>query len=67
MSSSISGSRNSKLGFFHGHYRIGQAQLYVGRGAGVTLVPLRIGAPPEIPILELVASQSSTRRGGPAR
>ena len=59
--------KHSRLGFFHGHYWIGEAQLYVGRGAGVTLVPVRIGAPPEIPILELVASQSSRRRGGPAR
>jgi predicted MPP superfamily phosphohydrolase len=57
----------SRLRFFHGHYRIGQAQLYVGRGAGVTFLPLRIGAPPEIPILELVASQAGTGRGGPAR
>ncbi len=27
--------------------------LYVGRGVGVTVLPLRIGAPAEVPIVEL--------------
>ena len=27
--------------------------LYVGRGVGVTVLPIRIGAPPEVPIITL--------------
>ncbi len=44
---------HSRLGWYHGHYRAEGTQLYVGRGAGVTFLPLRIGARPEIPILTL--------------
>jgi predicted MPP superfamily phosphohydrolase len=45
--------KHSSLGWFRGHYRVGAAQLYVGRGAGVTFLPIRIGARPEIPIFTL--------------
>ena len=44
---------HSRLGWFRGHYRRDSAQLYVGRGAGVTFLPVRIGARPEIAILTL--------------
>ena len=39
--------------FVAGLYRRGDAQLYVGRGAGVTAFPLRIGARPEVAFVQL--------------
>lgn len=44
---------HSQLGWIRGHHRLDAAQLYVGRGTGATFLPVRIGAPPEIPILTL--------------
>ncbi|MEM7199072.1 MAG: metallophosphoesterase [Planctomycetota bacterium] len=44
---------HSRYGWLRGHHRRHDAQLYVGRGVGCTLVPVRIGAPPEVPILRL--------------
>ncbi len=45
--------RRSYLGYDRGWFEEGGAQLYVGRGAGVTGVPLRVGAPAEVPIVQL--------------
>jgi hypothetical protein len=45
--------RHSQFGFWAGHYRREAAQLYVGRGVGTTALPLRIGAAPEIVLIEL--------------
>lgn len=45
--------RHSRFGFWSGHYAREGAQLYVGRGVGTTAIPLRLGAPAEIAILEL--------------
>lgn len=42
---------HSRLGFSAGLYEQAEAQLYVSRGVGVTLLPLRWGAPAEVPIL----------------
>lgn len=39
--------------FVAGQYRIGQSRLFVSRGSGVVVPPIRIGAPPEIPLLVL--------------
>ncbi|WP_408629869.1 metallophosphoesterase [Amycolatopsis aidingensis] len=36
-----------------GHYRFGDTQLYVTRGAGFWGPPVRVGAPPDITIVEL--------------
>jgi predicted MPP superfamily phosphohydrolase len=47
---------HSRLGWYQGHHVRDHAQLFVGRGAGVTLVPVRIGAAPEIPLIELRAT-----------
>lgn len=46
--------RHSVLGYWRGHYECDGAQLYVGRGAGTTLLPLRFHAPAEVPFLRLV-------------
>ena len=53
--------RHSVLGYWRGHFEDDGAQLYVSRGAGVTLLPLRIGAPGEITIVRLMTSDD--RRG----
>jgi predicted MPP superfamily phosphohydrolase len=45
--------RHTRYGFWAGRYAHGNAQLYVGRGAGVSFLPVRSGAPPELPILVL--------------
>jgi predicted MPP superfamily phosphohydrolase len=39
--------------FMRGHARLGATQLYVNRGLGTVVVPLRYGCPPEISLLEL--------------
>ncbi|MBL8169586.1 MAG: metallophosphoesterase [Acidobacteria bacterium] len=36
-----------------GHAQLGDTQLYVNRGLGTVVVPLRYGCPPEITVLEL--------------
>ena len=42
---------HSHFGWTSGHAQSGTSHLYVGNGAGVTLAPIRIGAPPEIGLL----------------
>jgi uncharacterized protein len=37
-----------------GHAQLGSTQLYVNRGLGTVVVPLRYGCPPEITLLEIV-------------
>ena len=37
-----------------GHFELPGGQLYVSRGIGTIAAPMRIGAPPEIPVYELV-------------
>jgi predicted MPP superfamily phosphohydrolase len=46
--------RHTRLGYWRGHYQREGAQLYVGRGAGTTGIPLRIHAPSEVPLIRLV-------------
>ncbi|MDA0933888.1 MAG: metallophosphoesterase [Planctomycetota bacterium] len=40
--------RHSKLGFDRGRHRSGGSELYVGRGLGAAIIPLRVHARPEI-------------------
>ncbi|WP_019818952.1 metallophosphoesterase [Saccharomonospora saliphila] len=42
-----------------GHYRFGDTQLYVTRGAGFWGPPVRVGAPPDITVVELRAGPAS--------
>ena len=44
---------HSRFGFRAGHFAREGAQLYVGSGVGTTFLPLRVGAPGEIALLEL--------------
>jgi predicted MPP superfamily phosphohydrolase len=45
--------RHSVLGYLRGAYSKDGATLYVGRGVGATILPLRVGARPEVPIVTL--------------
>jgi len=45
--------RHTHEGYWAGHFARDGAQLYVGSGVGVSLIPLRIGAPAEIAIVTL--------------
>lgn len=47
--------------FPRGWDRAGETHLYVSRGIGTVVVPLRIGCPPEIPLFRVSARQSHTR------
>ncbi len=42
--------------YIHGLYTVKNTKLYVNRGAGFWGPPLRIGAPPEIALLELISA-----------
>ena len=44
---------HSHFGYVRGKYDEVDSMLYVGRGAGLTLLPIRIGAPAEVPIITL--------------
>jgi len=46
---------HSRLGYEAGLYRHGRGQLFVSRGAGVSLLPLRIGTRAEVSLLRLKA------------
>ncbi|MCB9887958.1 MAG: metallophosphoesterase [Planctomycetes bacterium] len=41
---------HSAFGYQGGHYREADSTLFVSRGVGATVLPLRIGAPAEVPI-----------------
>lgn len=45
--------------FVRGHTQLGATQLYVNRGLGTVVVPLRYGCSPEITLLELVSTELS--------
>ncbi|MBL8747890.1 MAG: metallophosphoesterase [Planctomycetes bacterium] len=44
---------HSRFGYERGWFTENDCSLYVGRGVGVTLLPIRIDAPPEVPIVTL--------------
>lgn len=44
---------HSRFGYEQGWFRENDCSLYVGRGVGVTVLPIRIDAPPEIPMITL--------------
>lgn len=46
--------RHSRFGYEQGLFRASNSQLYVGRGLGVTFLPLRIDARAEVPMIRLV-------------
>jgi len=58
---------HSKFGYEQGWFSEGDARLYVSRGVGVTVLPVRIGAPPEIPMITLLRSRVGGREPANAR
>jgi predicted MPP superfamily phosphohydrolase len=57
---------HSRFGYERGWFRENDCRLYVGRGVGVTLLPVRIDANPEVPIVTLrrCADPVAASRGG---
>lgn len=55
---------HSRFGYERGWFVENDCRLYVGRGVGVTVLPLRIDAPPEIPIVTLRCRVPATRPVG---
>ena len=51
---------HSRFGYERGWFVENDCRLYVGRGVGVTLLPIRVDATPEIPIVTLRVEASST-------
>ena len=49
---------HSKFGYVSGTFHEIESMLYVSRGAGLTLLPIRIGAPAEIPIVTLHTNEA---------
>lgn len=50
---------HSRFGYERGWFRENGCSLYVGRGVGVTVLPLRIDAPPEVPFVTLRCAKSA--------
>jgi predicted MPP superfamily phosphohydrolase len=45
--------RHSSLGFDRGHHRRDSSELYVGRGLGAAIVPVRVGSSPEVVVVRV--------------
>jgi predicted MPP superfamily phosphohydrolase len=52
----LPGAHHTRAGHWQGLYAQDGAQLLVGRGAGVCVLPLRVAAPPEVLLIELRAA-----------
>jgi len=51
---------HSRFGYERGWFRENDSHLYVSRGVGVTLLPIRIDAAPEVPMITLRSSVERT-------
>jgi len=51
---------HSRFGYERGWFRENDSRLYVSRGVGVTLLPIRIDAAPEVPMITLRSSVERT-------
>jgi predicted MPP superfamily phosphohydrolase len=54
----LPGRHHTRFGYWQGHHHVDGAQLLVGRGVGVCVVPFRVAAAPEVLLIELRTSQS---------
>jgi len=57
---------HSRFGYERGWFTENDCHLYVGRGVGVTVLPIRLDAPPEIPIVTL-RCRAAAPAGAPLR
>lgn len=48
--------------FVSGHARLGETQIYVNRGLGTVIVPVRVGSVPEVTVFTLEAAVDVVRR-----
>ncbi|MCC6785144.1 MAG: metallophosphoesterase [Planctomycetes bacterium] len=51
---------HTRHGFVDGGFEDNGSRLYVSRGVGTTVLPLRVGTRPEIPFIRLVAARAAT-------
>lgn len=49
----LPGRHHTRFGYWQGRHEVDGAQLIVGRGVGVCMLPIRIAAPPEVILIEL--------------
>lgn len=49
----LPGTHHTRFGYWHGRHDSDGAQLLVGRGVGVCVLPLRVAAAPEVLLIEL--------------
>jgi predicted MPP superfamily phosphohydrolase len=49
----LPGHHHTRFGYWQGRHSVDGAQLLVGRGVGVCVLPLRVAAPPEVLLIEL--------------
>ena len=49
----LPGNHHTRFGYWQGEHRVDGAQLLVGRGVGVCVLPLRVAAAPEVLLIEL--------------
>jgi uncharacterized protein len=47
--------RRKSRRFMRGHAQLGETQIYINRGLGTVVLPMRYGCPPEITLMELFA------------
>lgn len=56
----LPGKHHTQLGYWRGRHQVDGAQLLVGRGVGVCVLPVRVAAAPEVLLVEL---KTNCRRG----
>ena len=54
---------HTRFGYMEGLFREGESLLYVSRGVGAILLPLRLGAPAELPVLSFRVEKSLPGKG----
>jgi predicted MPP superfamily phosphohydrolase len=58
----LPGHHHTRFGYWRGHHHADGAQLVVGRGVGVCVLPIRIAAPPEVVLIELRTARPEIAR-----
>jgi predicted MPP superfamily phosphohydrolase len=49
----LPGHHHTRFGYWQGRHHVDGAQLLVGRGVGVCVLPVRIAAAPEVLLIEI--------------
>jgi uncharacterized protein len=56
----LPGTHHTRFGYWQGRHEVDGAQLLVGRGVGVSVLPIRLSAAPEVLLIELIVPQAMT-------